>query len=205
MIAKIVMLGLMGVTAGCMRTDASEVAPQRHDRINSTLGFSFLPPQGEGWTEEFGKSQIMYSKKTDPTIASCFAGALEIKLQAPLPDKKALAAFVRTKKDEWGTDGRFTDVTSSFLAEAQHASCVRYGMTANDHRANNRGTHEFLLMHIVGRFCTHPQNPNVAVDIFYSVRHIPGYDARSLSAEGEAFLRSLAFNSSPIESKADGQ
>jgi hypothetical protein len=42
----------------------------------------------------------MYSKKTDPTIASFVAGALEIKLRAPLPDKEALAAFVRTKKDE---------------------------------------------------------------------------------------------------------
>jgi hypothetical protein len=96
-------------------------------------------------------------------------------------------------------------VSSSFLAEAQHPSCVRYQMTASDHGANNRGTHAFLLLHIVGRFCTHPQNANTAVDIFYSARHIPGYDAKSLSAEGEAFLRSLAFNKSPIEAKADGQ
>jgi hypothetical protein len=197
MIAKIIMVGLMGLTPGCVRTDAPELAPQRHDRINSTLGFSFLPPPGEGWTEEFGKSQVMYSKKTDPTIASFYAGALEIKLQAPLSDKAALVAFVRTKKDEWGTDGRFTHVSSSFLAEAQYASCVRYQMTANDHRANNRGTHEFLLTHVVGRFCTHPQNPNAAVDIFYSARHIPGYDGKSLSAEGEAFLHSLAFNTPP--------
>jgi hypothetical protein len=194
MIAKIVMVGLMGITAGCGRTDASEAAPQGHGRINSTLGFSFLPPPGAGWTEEFDKGQIMYSKKTDPAVVSFFAGALEIKLQDPLPDKETLAAFVRTKKDEWGTGGRFTHVSSSFLAESQHASCVRYQMTANDHGANNTGTHEFLLMHVVGRFCTHPQNPKTAVDIFYSARHIPDYDANGLGAEGEAFLHSLAVN-----------
>jgi hypothetical protein len=205
MIAKIVIVGLMGFTAGCGRTDASGAAPQRNGRIDSTLGFSLLPPRGEGWSEEIDKGRIMYSKKTDPAVVSFFAGALEIKLQDPLPDKETLAAFVRTKKDEWGTDGRYTHVSSSFLAEAQHVSCVRYEMTANDHGANNRGTHEFLLMHVVGRFCTHPRNPRTGVDIFYSARHIPDYDARSLSAEGEAFLRSLAFNTPSKDSTADGQ
>ena len=197
MIAKLVMMALMALNAGCGRANSPELAPQRHDRIKSTLGFSFLPPPGEGWAEEFGKSQIMYSKKTGPTIASFFVGALEIKLQAPLPNKDALMAFVRTKKDEWGTDGRFTDVSSSFLPEAHHASCVRYQMSANDHGAHNRGAHEFLLTHVVGRFCTHPANPNTAVDIFYSARHIPSYDANGLSAEGEAFLDSLAFDTPP--------
>ncbi len=194
MIAKIVIAGLMSLASGCVRSDSSQAAQQSHGRVDSTLGFSFLPPRGEGWTEAFGKNQIMYSKKTDPAVASFFAGALDIKLQDPLPDKETLAAFVRAKKDDWGTDNRFTDVQSSFLVEAQHPSCVRYQMTANDHAANNRGTHAFLSMRTVGRFCTHPQNPGNAVDIFYSARHIPGHDAKDFTAEGEAFLRSLAFN-----------
>jgi hypothetical protein len=201
MIEKIVMMGLMGLMLGCGRTDAPEPALQRHERVYSTVGFSFLPPPGEGWTEEFGKSRIMYSKKTDPTVVSVFAGAEEIKLPAPLADTEALLSFVRKKKDAWGIDGRYTPVSSSFLAESQHASCVRYQMTVNDHGANNRGTHEFLLLHAVGRFCTHPRNPVIAVDIFHSTRHIPGYDASSLSAEGDAFLDSLMFNTPPPPSQ----
>jgi hypothetical protein len=57
----------------------------------------------------------------------------------------------------------------------------------------------------VGRFCTHPQNSDVAVDIFYSSRHIPGYDAKDLRAEGEEFLNSLAFYTPPDESKGDSE
>jgi hypothetical protein len=204
--AKTMVVALMAIVTGsCVRADTSELVPRSRARIYSTLGFSFLPPPGNNWTEEFGKNQIAYSKETDPRFVTFYAGALEINLHAPLPDKEALTAFVKAKKDEWGTDGRFANVSSSFLAEPQQESCVRYRMAANDRVANNRGTHEFLLLQIVGRFCTHPQNSDVAVDIFYSARHIPGYDAKDLRAEGEEFLNSLAFYTPPDESKGDSK
>jgi len=197
MIARTVMVGLLALAAGCGRTGASEAAPQRQGPIHSTLGFAFRPPPGEDWTEEFGKNEVMYTKKTDPDTVSFFVGALDIRFDSPLPDKQALAEFVRQKKDQWGTDGRYTDVSSSFLPEAAQPSCVRYRMTVNDHGAHNRKSRDFLLLRVIGRFCAHPQNPKVAVDIFYSARHIPGYDARQLGAEGEQFLDSLAFDTLP--------
>jgi hypothetical protein len=67
-------------------------------------------------------------------------------------------------------------------------------MTAHDHGAKNRGSHPYLLMWAAGRFCTHPNNPNAAVDLYYSTRHIPHYDARALNAEGDSFLDSLALD-----------
>lgn len=51
-----------------------------------------------------------------------------------------------------------------------------------------------MLLRVLGRFCTHPQNPYTAVDIYYSTRNVPGYDVTDLSAEGDAFLGSLAFH-----------
>jgi hypothetical protein len=191
------MAGLLALSAGCGRTGASGAAPQGQGRIHSTLGFSFRPPLDKDWTEEFGKNEVMYTKMTDPGTVSFFVGAVDVQLHGPLPDQKALTGFVRQQKDQWGPDGRYTDVSSSFLPEAAQPSCVRYRMTANDHGAHNRGSHDFLSLHVVGRFCTHPQDPKVAVDIFYSARHIPGYDARQLGAEGEKFLDSLAFDTLP--------
>jgi hypothetical protein len=105
-----------------------------------------------------------------------------------------LAAFVKARKNEWGSDGRYTDIMSSFLPDPQQPSCVRYRMTAHDHGAKNRGSHPYLLMWAAGRFCTHPRNPNAAVDLYYSTRYIPHYDARALNAEGHAFLDSLALD-----------
>ena len=155
-----------------------------------------------GWIEEFGKSEITYLKKTDPDVVSFYAGALEGKVQKPLTDMEQLLAFVREKKDQWGTDGRYTEVSSSFLPDPQHRSCVRYRMKANDHGAVNRGTHEFLTLHTAGRFCTHPDYPDVVVDMYYSARHVPGYDASRLNAEGEAFINSLIFNA-PLAQAGD--
>jgi hypothetical protein len=157
------------------------------------------------WTEVFRNNKLEYSKKTDPGVVTFLAGAMDVKLHTPFPDREALAAFVRAKKDDWGTDGRYSVVSTSFLPEAQQPSCVRYRMTVHDHGANNRGSHAFLSMHIAGRFCTHPQNPNAAVDIFYSTRHIPGYDATDLHTEGEAFIDSLAFEAPRSPSKAGDQ
>jgi hypothetical protein len=193
MIARIFMAGLMALSAGCTRTDASEAPSPGGGRIRSTLGFSLLPPPGKDWTEEFSNDKHEFSKKTDPSVVTFLAGAMDVKLHTPLPDREAMAAFVRAKKDDWGTDSRYSDVSTSFLPDAQLPSCVRYRMTVHDHGAHNRGNHAFLSMHIAGRFCTHPQNPNAAVDIFYSTRQIPEYDANDLHAEGEAFIDSLAF------------
>ena len=38
------------------------------ERIFSTKGFSFLPPQQSGWLEKFGENEIMFQKVTDPAV-----------------------------------------------------------------------------------------------------------------------------------------
>ena len=196
MIARFISLTLAVVTAvSALPTRASDFVPLKsRDRIFSTLGFSFLPPQGTNWREQFGKNEITYLKQTDPRAVSFYVGAIEGKLRSALLSKEALIAFVRSKKDQWGNDGRYANMSSSFQIEDRNDSCVRYRLSAHDRNAPNRGSHEFLLMQVTGRFCLHPQSRETAVDIYYSARHVPRFDPKGLTIEGEEFLQSLQFS-----------
>lgn len=178
---------------GCNRAPPLSTKP-----IHSSLGFSFVPPPGVDWTETFGKNMIGYDKKTDPAMVTFIAGALEIKLDAPLRDQAALLAFVRSKKDQWGGDGRFSAIDTSFLAEPGNANCVRYQMNVHDSGANIRKDLPFLIVQIAGRFCTHPVHPASAVDIFYTMRHVPTFDDAVFKVEGNAFLHSLRIDPVPV-------
>jgi hypothetical protein len=199
LVTKFIAVALAAVVAGLAAAAApSEPSPlQSRQRVSSTHGHSFLPPQGSNWLEQSGENQITYLKRTDPKTVSFYAGALEGKLRTKLSTKEALVAFVRSKKDEWGNDGRYSDTSSSFQVEGENESCVRYQLSAHDHSANNKAGHNFLVMQATGRFCVHPQDRAVAVDIYYSVRHVPQFDPKDLIAEGEEFLQSLQIATSP--------
>jgi len=201
MMTKVALLCLIALAAGCGRAHTSENNFPQQVRVRSPSGFSFLPPPGKEWTEKFAGCQISYSKKTDPDKVSFFAIANECKVDLQPSGQEDLIAFVSKTKDNWGTDGRFTNISTSFLPEAGNASCVRYRMEVNDNGANNRGRHAFLLLKVVGRFCTHPDNPGPAVDMAYSIRHVPGFDASAYVAEGEAFLDTLRFEK-PIDEQS---
>lgn len=204
MITRLVLIGVLATAAGCEAAHTAESDGPPQVRVRSTNGFSFLPPPGGDWTEEFTGCQIHYSKKTDPRKVSFFAFAHDCKLDAPLTSKEEIVAFVRKKKDEWGTDGRYANISSSVMPEAANPSCVRYRMEVQDHGASNRGSHPFLLMKVIGRFCTHRQSPNSAVDLAYSIRHVPGFVDTGYRAEGEAFLDSLRLEA-PIGQPSAGR
>lgn len=187
---------IAAVIAGCAPQKTALDRPARGaERIFSSTGFSFLPPRGSNWTEDFGENQILYVKQTDVETVSFYAGALEGPLSSKLADKEALIAFVRSRrKDEWGEPGRYSDTVSKFHIEEEQEACVRYSLSAKDRGAKNLGKRDFLLMLSVGRFCLHPEDRTVAVDIYYSVRHAPQFDPRALVAEGDEFLEGLRFS-----------
>ena len=199
LITKFIAVAVATVVAGLAAAAApSEPSPlQSRLRVSSTHGLSFLPPQGSNWLEQFGQNQITYLKRTDPKTVSFYAGAIEGNLRSKLSTKEALVAFVRSKKDDWGNDGRYSDTSSSFQVEGKNESCVRYQLSAHDRGIDNKADHGFLVMQATGRFCVHPQDRTVAVDIYYSVRHVPQFDPKNFIAEGEEFLQSLQFATSP--------
>lgn len=199
MITKFIAVAVATVVAGLAVAAApSEPSPlQSQQRVSSAYELSFLPPQGSNWFEQLGENQITYFKRTDPKTVSFYAGTLVGKLRSKLSTKEVLVAFVRSKKDQWGNDGRYSETSSSFQVEDKNESCVRYQLSAHDLGANNKAGHDFLMMQTTGRFCVHPQDRTVAVDIYYSVRHVPQFDPKDFIAEGEAFLQSLEFATSP--------
>ena len=197
-LTTIALLVLGTILSGCAPSAEEADRLPAADRIHSSTGFSFLPPSGSSWTEKFGKNEIVYLKRTDPDVVSFFAGALEGRLVSDLEDKDVLLTFVRSKKDQWGNDGRYSNMTSSFQIEEVQDTCVRYQLTANDRGARNLGSQEFLVMTTVGRFCRHPEDPMAAVDIYYSVRHVPAFDPQAHLVEGEDFLSSLQFSPLPL-------
>ena len=199
LIARFIAMTVAAAIAGlAVAAVPSEPSPlQYRQRVSSTHGFSFLPPQGSNWLEQFGQDEITYLKQTDPKTVSFYAGTLEGKLQSTLPTKEALVAFVRSKKDRWGNDGRYTNTSSSFQVEDKNESCVRYQLSTHDRGAHNKENHDFLVMKATGRFCLHPQDRTAAVDIYYSVRYVPQFDPAALIAEGEEFLQGLQFSAPP--------
>jgi len=189
--AAVALALLSGLPASFAAPDADLVNDPK--RVVSTLGFSFLPPEGPSWSEQFETHQITYLKKTDPSLVSFYTAAVEGRLRSSLTTKDELVAFVRSKKDQWGDGARFSSISTSFQVEEKNDSCVRYRLSAHDRDAKNKGKHELLEMRTVGRFCTHPHDKGAGVDVFYSVRHVPAFDPKNLVSEGEAFLQSLRF------------
>jgi hypothetical protein len=190
---------LVGALVTCAGQNAGrDLVPLKdRQRVLSTHGFSFLPPQQSGWLEKFGKNEITYFKETDPAIVSFYTQAIEGEYPAAPSTEAELLAFVRSKKDDWGREGRYSDTSSSIAIEESEKSCVSYWVSAHDRAPTNKGNHEFLVLHTAGRFCLHPQTRSAGVDIFYSVRHIPNFDATALFAEGESFVKSLQFQTPP--------
>ncbi|MFN3789251.1 hypothetical protein [Massilia sp.] len=199
MIVRMSVIGILlaAALAACARQAQSSMDGKT--RLHSVFGFSFLPPPGQNWTAEATDTRITYHKRTDPRQLTFYTLVLAASCTPSIPGEEARLAFVRERKDQWGSDGRFTPVFSSFVPDPAQAACVRYHMRVKDHGARNLGTHPFLLLDVVGRYCPLPQHPAVAVDIVYSIRHVPGYDAARYQAEGEAFLDSLALDLRPAD------
>lgn len=162
-------------------------------RLRSSEGFSVLPPQGPEWGVAYKGKDVLYVRRTDPDQVSFFVGATDGRLAAKLASPEALLSHVRAKKSQWGGDGRYEVLRETYAADPQHPDCVDYDLSARDRGASNKGRHDYLVMDTRGRFCLHPQAPTSMIDVYYSVRYVPGYDAAALVAEGAAFLDSLEF------------
>ena len=175
---------------GCLFSSKENRQP-----IHSTLGFSFVPPGGSGWYENFGTTGITYFKKTNPESLSLYAGAIEGKMRTAISNNNDFLNFVKSKKDQWGSDkDRYRNISTKFVnAKNVGPYCTGYELIAEDHKAKNLGASKFLILRTKGVFCLHPKNKKNAVDIYYSARYIPVFDFSSIMNEGESFVESLRF------------
>jgi hypothetical protein len=69
----------------------------RKPRI-STLGFSFTPPPGIDWLEEFGDSSIKYVKKMNPSLGTFYGMANEFQTNEKFATPDSFKDWI-TKKE----------------------------------------------------------------------------------------------------------
>ncbi len=190
-------LSLLAVSIlGCQTTF---VPPKGFVKINESkerkgsLGFSFMTPSGENWYEGFSPKSLMYFKKTEQSQLSFFAGATEVAFESGSKTENDLLAYVKSYKQIKDTS-RFKNASSSLAINKKNGiTCINYKELAEDHKAKNLGSHQFLIMTNVGRVCMEPKEKNQLIDIHYSVRNVPKLNVDSFTLEGEKFINSLVY------------
>jgi len=175
-----------------------------HDRgeRKSDLGFSFIPPPGEGWLEDFKMNTVRYLKKTDPQKYSFFTGTTEYRTKMKFETPEKYLDFIKNKRRVIDNDNssRFKNSQGSYkLVPSIAPLCVRYEEHCEDHGAKNLNGKKFLILENFGLMCLHPDNPTVGVDIYYSERSLENEQNQVYRNEGEEFINSLKFI--PIENK----
>jgi hypothetical protein len=183
--------------------ESSTMTPlQERGERKSSLGFSFIPPPGGGWFEDFKENTVSYLKKTDPQKYTFFTGATEYrtKMSFETPDK--YLDFIKNKKSMGDSDNspRFKNSQGHYeLVPSLAPFCVRYKEHFEDHGANNLNGRKFMIVENFGLICLHPENPTVGVDIYYSERCAANEQNQTFRNEGEEFIKSLKFF--PLENK----
>jgi hypothetical protein len=164
-------------------------APAPSGRIPSTAGFSFAAPAGD-WTFDGNGTWL---KRADPAKVSFFVQADGGPL-GTAADEATLLRIVRERISARSEDGsgRYSD-TAIETVPVPDQPCVRYRVSQQDHGANNAGRHDAMALLSRGVFCVNPDDRREAIDLVYSIRHVPGFDATKLIAEGDAVLDSLRY------------
>jgi hypothetical protein len=163
----------------------------REPRISS-LGFSFIPPPGTNWLEEFGENQITYIKKMEPIDGTLFGTVTELQTQQTFPTPDALKHYITNKRKSNTTPPRYANTKTSYSLQPGIAPfCVRYLEQFEDWGAKNLYGRSFLVIMNHGLICLHPDNPKVLVDIYFSYRYPPDNKDKKLISEGEELINSL--------------
>lgn len=198
---------LLGVSMGVMGCAAG---PQLNPVTNQTQrlefeGFSILPPHGENW---FSLPSARLKQLGPYWIASFY------KMPAPRSKGHTITAWVRAGRLPIAIENRAEFLQNfpmvNFAKTERHrpvlvnispdrtlaADCVRYdGMTEDRGVPGHQGSVFIWDQH--GFACLHPDLPNTFIEIQYSQRRPQADPPMSLEAEGEPFLKSLAFNKLP--------
>jgi len=167
------------------------------------LGFTALPPPGQGWhlAEQYfnhvlyvmsptnsGRHTVIlfvHSKPMDPKPGT----AIEV-LESILKASDASAAL---------TDSRYANVTSKIApVTIGGAQCARMDFSAED-RGVPWASGAVYLMQGFHAVCLHPRSPRMLVDIGHSQRFEAGRTPVLLDEEVAAFLANLKFNDDAAE------
>lgn len=174
---------------------ASGPTPLKDRELKKELGFSFQPPQTEGWFETKPKEKkntkvFAYGKKVggvDPKKHSIVFSAQYGAFSTGLSKPEEVLNFVRMQKVNQLQGLRFQVLKDqSKFVTFKGAKCLEYDSQARDKYLNQNTT-------MTGLFCVHPDDHRRYIDISYSQRHEQNRQSVDIYDEGEAFVRGVAF------------
>jgi len=191
---RLLLVGFLLLATGLKTANAEDVGTPVVDRnpIISSLGFSFVPPGGDNWYEEFKEGRINYYKKMNPSMGSMLGGATEYRTKMTFSTPDEFRQWLASRRNPQDTPPRYRTRNAKYILEPQIGPfCVRYIEEYEDSEAKNLLGQKFLVLFNFGVTCVHPQSPDAIVDIYYSYRYPPDNRNSGLVSEGESFVNSL--------------
>jgi hypothetical protein len=157
-------------------------------------GYTIFPPRGQGWFEMNRDRHFVYfGKRLSSPTHSLIAVALSSPVGTAFENVGAFREHVARQLAETTGDTRSKVTVSAVDVDpAAGPYCVRYQTRTEDRGAANAGGRT-LLAETVGISCLHTDQNDLAVDVSYTERGLPGETGTRLRDEVELFIRSLKF------------
>lgn len=153
-----------------------------------------LPP-GKLWAEIPGFDQSMHVYGSKGTLEDeTYAVVVR---EIPLTPSESIHEFEENvRKIHKGTRGRQDLVVSDELRQISDSEkwCMEYESVSicEDAKRYSQRT-DPMMLHEVGRYCRHPEDHTILVQIYYSRRHYSGDEAPSFMKDARLFLEGISF------------
>ncbi len=172
---------------------ASGPTPLKDREPKKELGFSFTPPQTDGWFEgkpPKGLKGFAYGKKIAGVDSKKHSVAFSVRygtISTGLTKPQEILNFIKIQKENQ-LQGLRLDVKKdhSRFVTFKGAQCLEFDSMARDKYLNQNTT-------LTGLFCVHPDDHRRYIDISYSQRHDLSRPEIDIRSEGDQFVRGVSF------------
>jgi len=161
------------------------------------FGYSFVPPNEEGWEiSQRAKFLLAIGKKDTAKNEVHLIHGAPLKIPEYLIDKNFIQMIKERQTKEWGSS-RYKinkhDVTSY---TGKNTTCAHSHMQLEDQEAlTYSGNRVFMAREVLSLTCIHPKHPNVAVNVTYSYRHPFDQKEPKFIEKAEKVLSSIEYTS----------
>jgi hypothetical protein len=172
-----------------------ELPPQRSNHS----GFSFLPPNEEGWTviSRDGNALNLPRKGSNPN--ETYAISTDLWALPPLQSKADFINSVIAKEGQSEASGRpprfklLKHDVAPYPKKGDYCALSHVICEDRGAKLKHSGGLHLLVLEIVSLTCRHPSNGNVAIKVSYSHRHYPYHGDPSLSEKAQNLFQSVEF------------
>ncbi|CAG0999470.1 hypothetical protein MTYP_02772 [Methylophilaceae bacterium] len=191
----LIMLGSM--LGGCTSTgNIKEVPVTNLSERESLAGFSFLPPQEEGWVKVKSPFRVLFGKRSVAEVDHTYTASAMLVQLAEEPQSPEDFLQTLKKGREKDTDSvRFkTLLHEEEIDKGTKQICVKYHFTSEDHQAQKNSAAKYLVLDVYGSSCLHPNDKKMVVDFNYSERFDPAHKPQGVAEAATSFLSHITFD-----------